>query len=1086
MFILEQNKNTFHITLEELSQGAYQYILLKNRECVITIPITSLQVTIEERYFEQWFEQYGTTDAILTIAYLYPLEDEEQALRKDRVVEVDGELFEQRYRLFKPHRMQLELKDLHTFQLNGHTIDPHFTKEGYLVFSFDANKRATDYYAARKLTKIHPTKDYLHLQAQLSVRNLPLTSIELELQSRNTGESSFVGVEAKLVKMQKKKSGYVYHYELNVKAQESIRTLLKIVNAQFDEDVWDLWWVLRQKDVQDVARVRCGMPRIIVEQLMKGQINIADSQYVHNFVPYLTVKGRNLSFFYNQYTKEEFEMYQKVLKKGRVKKANERPIWIVGERPYKAQDNGLRFFEYLRTQHPEIDAYYIIREDSPERVNVEPYGNLLDYRSKEHFDLLVKADYICGTHHPDFLYPNRSKEFMKCIRAKQIFLQHGVLGVKNISGFYSKKMKDFQTDLFITSSEREKDIVVRDLNYEEYEVAVTGLPRFSRLFTDDIEVKKQVLIIPTWRDWLTTNDKFLKSEYLERYTELLHNDRLLALKNQGVELLFCLHPNMQQFVDYFDIPEEITVIRQGDRLVQDLLKESALLITDYSSVAFDFSFLHKPVIYYQFDRDHFLGKYPSHLDIDATLPGFITDDGEEVVNEILRSYEANFQMSDHYKELANQFIANRDVYSNDRIFEAIQKMPKKKPIYDTLKHHQVYDASMRKFRKSKKYFSAMRKMYKVMSKTLKKDPKLILFESGVGKQISDSPKNIYDELVKRNSDYRYIWVYNGKDEFKKSHTKVIKRLSPEYFYYLAKAKFWINNQNFPSYLKKNSKQTYIQTWHGTPLKKMQNDVEDFKGKDPGYLARVNQAVKQWDYLISPSPYATKAFRSAFQFKKEVLEVGYPRNDIFYHPEEQKQYIEQVRLKYNIPKDKKVLLYAPTFRDDDLDENGKHIFNMQLDLQKLYEQFGDEYVILMRTHVIVGNRLPIPLEYRHFVINVSRYHDIQHLYLIADVCMTDYSSVMFDFAHTRRPLLFFTYDFDHYKENLRGFYMDFEKEAPGPLLRNTDDLVDALSNIEEMTKTYAEKYAAFHEKYCGLEDGHAAEKIVDCFFPDARK
>lgn len=108
MFILEQNKNTFHITLEELSQGAYQYILLKNRECVITIPITSLQVTIEERYFEQWFEQYGTTDAILTIAYLYHLEDEEQALRKDRVVEVDGELFEQRYRLFKPHRMQLD------------------------------------------------------------------------------------------------------------------------------------------------------------------------------------------------------------------------------------------------------------------------------------------------------------------------------------------------------------------------------------------------------------------------------------------------------------------------------------------------------------------------------------------------------------------------------------------------------------------------------------------------------------------------------------------------------------------------------------------------------------------------------------------------------------------------------------------------------------------------------------------------------------------------------------------------------------------------------------------------------------------
>lgn len=1080
MFKLIQKDNEYTISIQDENNHIYQYVLLKNGENELRIPIENNEAKITVANLIQWHTEFTNKNIIVSLEYLAQLTNNDE--NGQNLIKIDESYYERRNRLLKPHRMNLVVEGLDSFKINDIEVNPFFNKEGFFVISFNKDVRVSNFYSNRKLQKIKISNKELSLRGTLAIRNFPLTALKLEIQSRSTSLSKYARVEPKFLQKIKTKRGFVYQYEVKVEALTEFKALLEEVYTEVDEDNWDLNWILEQKEVVQPSKIRCGMPKVIVEELMSGEISIRKGQTMHNFVPYFTLKGHNLSFFYNQYSNEEFTTYSSIVKKGKKKGKQKSGIWIIGEKQYKAQDNGLRFFEYMRTQHPEIEAYYVIREDSPERENVLPFGNVITYRSKEHFELIVKADYICGTHHPDSLYPNRSKRFTKLIKGKRVFLQHGVLGVKNIATIYGKKIKDFQTDLFITSSDLEKNIVLNDFDYEDYEVAVTGLPRFSKLFAQDIPVKQQILIIPTWRDWLTTKDRLLQSEYYERYSALINDPKLLALKEKGVDILFCLHPNMQQFTEYFHVPEEITVIHQGERLVQDLLKESALLITDYSSVAFDFSFLHKPVIYYQFDRENFLGKFPSHLDLDAMLPGVITDDGAQVVEEIWQSYNEQFTMSDHYKNLANQFIKHRDINASERIYEAILAIPDKKPLMDEIKNHQIYGAAKKKFRTNKNYFPTMRKLYKVMSKVLKKDPNLILFESNVGKQVSDSPFAIYEELIRTNVNYKYVWAYNGKISFENSNTKVIKRLSPEYFYYLAKAKFWINNQNFPSYLKKQKSQTYIQTWHGTPLKKMQNDVEHFEGKDSGYIHRVNAAVKQWDYLVSPSPYATKAFRSAFQFKKEILEVGYPRNDIFYAGKEQQQLrSEAVKKKYLIPENKKIILYAPTFRDDQVDSKNKHQFDLQLDLEKLKATLSEDYVLLIRAHVIVANNLTIPLDCRNFAFNVSKYNNIQDLYLAADICITDYSSVMFDFAHTKRPLLFYTYDLEHYKENLRGFYMDFEKEAPGPLLMNTEQLIHAVTNIDDVSTQYTEKYEAFYTKYCGLEDGHAASKIVQRFF-----
>ena len=244
-----------------------------------------------------------------------------------------------------------------------------------------------------------------------------------------------------------------------------------------------------------------------------------------SLVPYITLKGGNISFIYNQYDGEAYNYFRKNKNNWNNvrKQAKGKEIWIIGERSYKAQDNGYHFFKYLREQHPEIEAFYVIKKTSSERKNIEHLGNIIDFNSKEHFEKIIQAKYICGTHHPDSLYPIRSKEYIKNIKGKKIFLQHGVFGTKNIAPIYAKWVNEFYTDLFITSSEKEKQIAINDLGYDEKEVVVTGLSRFDELFNQNTLLKRQILIIPTWRDWITNRAQFEESEYLERYTSLLNN-----------------------------------------------------------------------------------------------------------------------------------------------------------------------------------------------------------------------------------------------------------------------------------------------------------------------------------------------------------------------------------------------------------------------------------------------------------------------------------------------------------------------------------------------------------------------------------
>lgn len=354
---------------------------------------------------------------------------------------------------------------------------------------------------------------------------------------------------------------------------------------------------------------------------------------------------------------------------------------------------------------------------------------------------------------------------------------------------------------------------------------------------------------------------------------------------------------------------------------------------------------------------------------------------------------------------------------------------------------------------------------------------LVFFESFLGKNYSDSPKYLYEYMKENNLKYKTVWSFNGKREVP-FNTRQVERLSLKYFYRLARAKYWVSNARMPNEIRKRSNQVYLQTWHGTPLKRLAGDMENvlMPGTNPvSYKKNFKEETDQWDYLVSPNAYSSAIFERAFWFDNHMLEFGYPRNDVLYTKDNEKD-INKIKNKLGLPKDKKVILYAPTWRDDEYYSKGNYRFSLKFDLNHMKESLGNDYVIVLRMHYLIASNLNIS-EYKGFVFDQSNYDDISELYLVSDILITDYSSVFFDYANLRRPILFYTYDIEKYKDELRGFYLNMETDLPGPLLKTTDEIVRAIEGMDELTVEYAERYEAFYNRFCDWDNGKASENII---------
>ena len=377
----------------------------------------------------------------------------------------------------------------------------------------------------------------------------------------------------------------------------------------------------------------------------------------------------------------------------------------------------------------------------------------------------------------------------------------------------------------------------------------------------------------------------------------------------------------------------------------------------------------------------------------------------------------------------------------------------------------------------------------------KMDDKTILFEAFGGRNYTCSPKAIYEKMLtmKDFKDYTFVWSFidPSKHEVKKDkRLKIIKSKSKEYYKYISISKYWIVNSIIEEGITKKKDQVYVQCWHGTPLKRLRYDIV-VNGASLNSVEEIRKRndidAKKFDYFISPSKYCTEKFTSAFNLKalgKEniIIEEGYPRNDFLFN--KTKKDIDAIKKKLGLPLDKKVIFYLPTFRDNQHTSGVGYTYKLGIDFDSLKKKFSKEYVILFSPHYFIENSIDLT-KYKGFIYNVARYDEINELYLVSDIIMTDYSSVFFDYANLKRPMLFYMYDIDDYKGNLRDFYISLD-ELPGPIAKTQDELENNLKNIDKEFKKNKEKYEKFNEKYNYLDDGNASERVIKVIFKEMFK
>ena len=429
----------------------------------------------------------------------------------------------------------------------------------------------------------------------------------------------------------------------------------------------------------------------------------------------------------------------------------------------------------------------------------------------------------------------------------------------------------------------------------------------------------------------------------------------------------------------------------------------------------------------------------------------------------------------------------------------------------------------------KVYWGIQRRRYEHEAAKQPIDAHRVFFESFGGRSVCDSPKALLLAMLRdrKYEGYSFVLSLSRPDEKQDvldgifgddmNRIDVVRHGSLEYFKELMRCGTIVINTRLPEYVYPRTgnavvyvngtpcdvqvKQTYVSCWHGTPLKRLGYDVDiDMHNtfNTTAELAwRFGIDSEKWTYLLSPSAYTTEHLCSAFGLPREkwddvVLEVGYPRNDAISTDVEwddedvakrRAAAVERLRDIYGIelPAGKKVLLYAPTWRDDLYVDGKGHVLDegMLLDFSEVLREIGDEWCVMFRGHYYVADDFDFS-RYGNQVIDASKVDDVNDCYLVADALCTDYSSVFYDYANLHRPIGLFVPDYDKYASEIRGFYTSLDV-VPGPICDKTLGIIKMLSDIDGYWKKYGEKYDEFVKTYAPMDDGKASQRVLDIVF-----
>lgn len=365
------------------------------------------------------------------------------------------------------------------------------------------------------------------------------------------------------------------------------------------------------------------------------------------------------------------------------------------------------------------------------------------------------------------------------------------------------------------------------------------------------------------------------------------------------------------------------------------------------------------------------------------------------------------------------------------------------------------------------YYHIMSTFINFIKLFVKTDDKLILFNSFAGRKFDDSPKAIFDvmKVDPRFKDYRFIWAFHQPEKYEVEGAEKIKTDGMNYFKTALAARVWVTNSSVERGLNFKGKKTfYLNTWHGSPIKKMGSDI------GAGNQSFASKGKSKVDVMNTQSRFEADIFSRCFGIpRNQFIEVGLPRND------ELANYTNEHRCKLkkqlNIPEDKQVILYCPTFREYEKDEHLGVVLTPPMDLKKWAKELSDKYVLLFRAHYEVSKVMDI--HENDFVRNVTDYQSLNDLMIVSDVLVSDYSSIFFDFSIMDKCMLHFTYDFDKYAEK-RGMYFDIRDYINGS--DTEDGVIAILKSMDQLSEI--DRTVEFRKQYVDFF-GKAAIKSVDC-------
>lgn len=355
-------------------------------------------------------------------------------------------------------------------------------------------------------------------------------------------------------------------------------------------------------------------------------------------------------------------------------------IWLISERFDECRDNGFWFFKYVKDNNLNKNTYYVIDKNSIDRDKILDYKTVINFGSLKHYFIYLASKYHISAHVDADSPDSRVSNFLEThhlLKNKRIFLQHGITKDKISFGYYSVS----RADMFICAAIPEYNFCKREFGYPDKNVVLTGFARYDGL-SNNFGNTKTILIMPTWRSWLKniSEKEFCNTTFFKSYYGLLNNQHFISfIENLNVNVIFYLHSDLQKFSNLFSTKSEnIEIAHYVSYGIQELLNSSNLLITDYSSVAFDFAYLKKPILYYHFDYEEYRQKQHKEGYFSYSKDGFgpVVPNIDLLIDEISKMFDANMKMENIYLNKVNDFFKYFDKNNCERIYNAIKDLSK--------------------------------------------------------------------------------------------------------------------------------------------------------------------------------------------------------------------------------------------------------------------------------------------------------------------------------------------------------------------------------------------------------------------------